>query len=63
MSYHKRAEERALEALRELHGDMTVPLEDTLYSLQVVRDELDMLIEAVEGDIERALEIDCKEAD
>ena len=62
MTHHKRLEDRALEALRELHGDMSVSLEGTLFSLQVVRDELDMLIDAVEGDIERALEIDCNEA-
>jgi len=43
----------AIDAASKLHGDSSVPLETTLESLQGLREHVDYLIDAVEGDIKR----------
>lgn len=48
---HKDKYERAIEAIRIVHSDTSVPLETTLDSLLGLRDEIDMLVEAVSEDV------------
>ena len=43
--------ERALQAIREVHTDTSVEAGVTLVRLQELRDEVEMLIDAVESDL------------
>lgn len=40
-----------LRLITQLHGDMTRPLINILEDLQGLRDEIDVFIETIEGDI------------
>jgi len=42
---------KALEAIQDLYGDNSVPVETTLSSLIGLRDELGIFIEAIESDL------------
>ena len=46
--------DEAIEAIRKLHGDTSVSPAETLSSLKGLRDEIDVLTDAVESDIKRA---------
>lgn len=48
---HMELIERAVTAIQQVHSDMSVSQQDTLQSLQSIRDEVDTMIEAVEIDI------------
>ena len=52
---HEELYDAAFLAIQNLHGDKSVSLEKTLYSLQELKGELDALIELIEDDIERRL--------
>lgn len=43
--------ETAIEGIQNVHSDMSVSQQDTLISLNTIRDEIDILIEAVESDL------------
>jgi len=43
----------AVDAASKLHGDSSVSLETTLESLRGLREHVDYLIDAVEGDLKR----------
>lgn len=45
--------EEALQAINKVHCDQTTSLDDCLTNLISLRDELELLIDAVRGDIER----------
>lgn len=51
---HNALIETAKEAIRRVNGDTSVPPATTLESLGDIRDELDVLIDAVRGDVRRA---------
>jgi len=51
---HEHLCEKAKTAIQAIHGDTSVSIEQTLNSLKDLRDEIDILIEAVETDIENA---------
>jgi len=53
MTDHMELIERAITAIQNVHSDMSVSQQDTLHSLQSIRDETDIMIDAVEGDIRR----------
>lgn len=50
---HEARYEAAIDAASYLHGDPSVPLKETLESLQGLREHIDCLIDAVKGDIKR----------
>lgn len=51
---HEHLCEKAKEAIQAIHGDTSVSLEQTLDSLEELKGEIDILIDAVETDIENA---------
>ena len=51
---HENLCEKAKEAIQAIHSDTSVSLEQTLDSLEELRGEIDILIDAVETDIENA---------
>jgi len=51
MSKHDTLYEQAVKARQSIHGELSVSAEDTLASLRGLRDEIDILVEAVEGDL------------
>ena len=53
MSVHDVVVENAIAALKNVHGDTSVSLEQTLESLEMLEEELGMLVCAVEEDIRR----------
>jgi len=55
----KTLEDKAIEAISAVHSDQSITLEETLYSLEVLRDWVDDCISAIEEDISR----DLQEAD
>lgn len=48
---HEMLVKKAKRALEEVHGDQSVPLETTRESLRDLREQLNILIEAIEYDI------------
>lgn len=48
---HETRYNNAIDAASKLHGDSSVPLEETLESLHGLREHVDYLIDAVETDI------------
>jgi len=54
-THHQKLFEKANRAIHTLFSDLTVSHEQTLESLELLRDEMDILIEAVGNDIEREL--------
>lgn len=48
---HETLVEIAIEALNDVHSDTSVSLEQTLNSLEVLRDHIHMLITAIEEDL------------
>lgn len=48
---HEKLKENAIEAIRELHGDTSVPMEKTLDSLEEVRGEATSLIQMVKDEL------------
>ena len=51
---HKDLYEKALAAIQAVHGDTSVSLKQTLDSLEELNGEIEILVDAVEEDIERS---------
>lgn len=49
----KTALDRALQSIYDLHGDVSLSLEDTLEQLEILRDEIEDHITAIREDIDR----------
>ncbi len=54
MSAHDAIKQAAISAARKLHSDMSVSSETTLASLLELRDEIEVMADAVGNDIETA---------
>jgi len=52
-TYHEKLMGKALEYIRRIHSDQSVPLEQTRDSLELLRDEVLDRIAAIEEDIRR----------
>ena len=52
-TYHEKLVDKASDALRRVHSDQSVSLQQTLESLELLRDEVMECITAIEEDIER----------
>jgi hypothetical protein len=50
-SRHEALYKRALDGIKEMFSDTSVPQEHTWRSLQSLRDEIDVMMEALEGDM------------
>lgn len=51
MTDHMELIERATTAIQQVHSDTSVSQQDTLYSLNGLRDEIDVMINAIESDL------------
>ena len=54
MSEHEQLKEEAIEAVRNVWSDKSVSLDTNLDSITEIRDECEMVIEALRGDIRSA---------
>lgn len=52
-TYHEKLVSKASEYIRRVHSDQSVSLEQTLHSLELLRDEVLECISGIEEDIER----------
>ncbi len=48
---HMELIERATTAIQQVHSDMSVSQQDTLYSLKGLREEINIMIDAIESDL------------
>lgn len=51
MTDHMQLIETALEAVEKINSDTSVSQQNTILSLKQIRDEIDLMIDAIEGDI------------